>query len=189
MPGSLTTSARRAAQLAGQLAQRIDLAGPEDDPRARLEVERNHAGFTQRWAIARRSRQAACESATELRGFGIAAHLYAFIAVASGQPFLAAIDRPGAEQELDDVAFVRLQPVELDRRHGPRFRRSMCIASISCAAKLRVFGDRRADQRRADRLEHLRLAGTRRRVTNGNMYSFFAIAGSGDSQCTTVGSR
>ena len=26
-------------------------------------------------------------------------------------------------------------------------------------------------------------------VTNGNMYSFFAISASGDAQCTTVGRR
>ena len=33
------------SQLARQFAERFDLVGPEDNPRARLKVEGNHGGF------------------------------------------------------------------------------------------------------------------------------------------------
>ena len=39
-PGSVTSSTRRAAEFARQLAQAVQRAGPEDDARQRLEVER-----------------------------------------------------------------------------------------------------------------------------------------------------
>ena len=40
---------------------------------------------------------------------------------------------------------------------GPMFRRSMCVASVSSRWNFGSFGDRRADQRGADRFEHLLL--------------------------------
>ena len=40
---------------------------------------------------------------------------------------------------------------------GPRFSRSMCVGVEQRAPQLGLVGDRRADERRAHRLEHLRL--------------------------------
>ena len=71
---------------------------------------------------------------------------------------------------------------------GPRFRRSMWTASISrrCKSGLLVI----AVHTSVGPIASIIFAsGHWTTVTNGNMYSCFATAASGESLCTTVGSR
>ena len=104
------------------------------------------------------------------------------------QPVLVELERPGPEQEIDDVALVRLQPVELDRRHR---------------ADVQPVDVRRVEQGRWNfassvMAEHTRVGpidssifscGHSTTVQNGNMYSFLAIARLRRSQWITVGRR
>src|SRR5713101_602996 len=70
---------------------------------------------------------------------------------------LRGLERPGTEQELDEVAFVRLQPVQLRGRHRPEVEPIDVHGVDETAAKRGVAGDGAAHQRRADRVQHLRL--------------------------------
>ena len=90
------------------------------------------------------------------------------------------LKRARAEQELDDVAFVRLQPVELRRRHR---------AEVQPIDVHRVEQLPRGTPRCTVIAVHTSVgpiassifaSGHSTTVTNGNMYSFFAIAASGD---------
>ena len=60
-----------------------------------------------------------------------------------------------SKQEVDDVSFVRLQPVQSARRDGPNIQ----SVDVACVHKfthpLFVIGDCRADQRRADLAQYL----------------------------------
>ena len=68
------------------------------------------------------------------------------------------LKRARAEQELDDVAFVRLQPVEPDGGDRRRCSAGRCVcASISWRWNCASFGDGAAHQRGADLLQHLLL--------------------------------
>ena len=57
------------------------------------------------------------------------------------------------------------------------------------APERRIVGEAGGDQRRPDRRRASAACGHSTTVAKGNMYSFFAIAASGDAQKTTVGSR
>ncbi len=89
---------------------------------------------------------------------------------------------PRTEQELDDVPFVRLQPVQLDVGIGPMFRRSMCVASVSCRWKF--ASSVIALHTSVGPIDSsIFSCGHFTTVVNGNMYSFLAIARSGESHC------
>src|SRR6202790_1315557 len=66
------------------------------------------------------------------------------------------LERARAEQELDDVAFVRLEPVELDGRNRTEIQSIDVNRVHQCAAELGPARDRAAHERRADPFEHLR---------------------------------
>ena len=89
------------------------------------------------------------------------------------------LERPGAEQELDDVAFVRLEPVELNRRHRTEVQAIDVHRVDQRAAQLRLAGDR-VQTSVGPIASSIFASGHSTTVTNGNMYSFFAIAASGD---------
>src|SRR5262245_8174296 len=65
--------------------------------------------------------------------------------------------RPRPEEELDDVALVRLTPVELCGRHRPQIEPIDVHGVEEPAAEALVARHRGADERGADRVEHLRL--------------------------------
>ena len=103
---------------------------------------------------------------------------------------LRGLERARAEQEVDEVAFVRLQPVQADRRDRPDVQ-AVDVRGVESAGAgaSGVVGDRRADQRRPDRLQHLVLRALRPPSTNGNMYSFLRRGGVRRVAVHTVGSR
>ena len=68
---------------------------------------------------------------------------------------------------------------ELGRRHRAEVQPVDVHRVEQLPLELRLAGDRRADQRRPDR-SSIFACGHSTTVTNGNMYSFFAIAASGD---------
>src|SRR6266446_4678193 len=101
-----------------------------------------------------------------------------------GQPLRWHLEGPRPEQEIHDVPFVGLEPVQFDRRQRADVQ-SVDVGRVDELAFPRfVARDRRTDQRRADLFDHLALR-TPHTVTNGNMYSLLAILGSGESQWIT----
>ena len=155
-------------QLARQFPERIDLVRAEDDPRAGLEVEGNHAMRSAEFGV-RTAELKRAHDAHASRRCIVTAHashsrtcVIAHLTRERRQLLLRQLVGPGAEQEVDDVAFVRLQPVELDGGD----RADVEPVDVDGVGQLRlpllVLGDRRADQRRADLREHLAPAGIRR---------------------------
>src|SRR5207249_9508188 len=67
------------------------------------------------------------------------------------------LKRTGPEEEVDDAAFVRLQPVELDRLERAEVEAVDVDRIGQGPLELRVLGNGRAHQRRADLLQHLGL--------------------------------
>src|SRR3954471_3151016 len=61
---------------------------------------------------------------------------------------LRRLERARAEQKIDDVAFVRLEPVELNRRDRTEVQPVDVHGIDEPAPKVRVIGDRAADKRR-----------------------------------------
>src|SRR5687767_2283415 len=96
------------------------------------------------------------------------------------------LERPGPEQEVHDTPLVRLEPVQLDRRHRPQVEPIDVDRVDQRPLELPVVGDRRANERRPDFLQHL-LLWALDTVAKGNMYSFLAMAESGESLCMIVG--
>src|SRR5262249_48613830 len=74
-----------------------------------------------------------------------------------GRQFTLKLKGAGAEQEIDDVALVRLQPVELDRRDRPEVQPVDVRRIDELPLPFLVVGDDAAHQRRPDRLQHLLL--------------------------------
>src|SRR5262245_9137881 len=68
---------------------------------------------------------------------------------------LLGLEGSGPEEELDESALVRLQPVQLDCRHRSEVESSYVHRVEQRSAERRVARDRRADQRRADRIQHV----------------------------------
>src|SRR3954470_8788598 len=68
--------------------------------------------------------------------------------------YLGRLERARAEQKVDDVAFVRLEPVELNRRNRTEIQPVDVHGIHEAPPKVRVIGDRAADKRRADRVDH-----------------------------------
>src|SRR5215831_2978180 len=67
---------------------------------------------------------------------------------------LRRLERPSAKQKVDDVAFVRLKPIELDRRHGPEVQSIDVHRIHETTSKLWVGGDGAADERWTDCVNH-----------------------------------
>src|SRR5262249_14173077 len=67
------------------------------------------------------------------------------------------LERAGAEEEIDDAALVRLQPVELDRRHRADVQPVDVNRVDELALPLAVVGDGAAHEGGADGCEHLLL--------------------------------
>src|SRR4051812_25578075 len=63
---------------------------------------------------------------------------------------LRRLERARAEQKIDDVAFVRLEPVELNRRDRTEVQPVDVHGIDEPTPKVRVIGDRAADKRRSD---------------------------------------
>ena len=68
---------------------------------------------------------------------------------------LGGLKCPGPEQEVDDVAFVRLQPVQLNRRHRTKIEPIDVHGIDQLAAESLIAGDGAADERWPDRRNHL----------------------------------
>src|SRR5712664_859841 len=68
---------------------------------------------------------------------------------------LPALEGARTEQELYDIAFMRLQPIELDGGNGSDVQAIDVGPVEQRALELRVFGYRGADQRPAHFLQHL----------------------------------
>src|SRR5688500_15420465 len=67
------------------------------------------------------------------------------------------LEGPRPEQELDDVAFVRLHPVQAGRRHRPEVEAIDVDGVEQLAPQARRARQRRTHERRTDRFHHLRL--------------------------------
>ena len=64
---------------------------------------------------------------------------------------------PWPEQKLDNIAFVRLQPIELDGRDSADIQAVDVVRVDQLPLPFLIFSDGAADQSRADLLEHLLL--------------------------------
>src|SRR5258708_7323099 len=67
------------------------------------------------------------------------------------------LKRPGAEEEIDDVSLVRLQPVQLDGGDRADVQTINVGRTYQLALPRLVVGNRGTDQGLADLLEHLLL--------------------------------
>src|SRR5262245_33341928 len=67
------------------------------------------------------------------------------------------LERSRPEQEVDEVSLVRLQPVQLRGPHGPEIEAIDVDRVEQPAPQRRVLRQGGADERRPDRLDHLRL--------------------------------
>ena len=125
-----------AAQLARQLAQARQGAGAEDDARQRMEIESGQAGggncgLERRWEDELKKLPAFGDSngsgriirdgsvGCPLRTTNPERRVSYCTTIRVRRESSLRTGTPGAEQEIDDVAFVRLQPVQLDRRDRP----------------------------------------------------------------------
>src|SRR5260370_762101 len=107
---------------------------------------------------ARRARATAIAASTS-RSVGLAST--SMTAAASSPPSRGEspheLEGAGAEQEVDDAALVRLEPVEFDRRDRPEVEPVDVDGVDQLPLPLLVLRDCRAHQRRPDRLQHLLL--------------------------------
>src|SRR5215475_9434123 len=67
----------------------------------------------------------------------------------------APLNRSGPEEKFDNVPFVRLQPIELDRRDGPRVRTIDVCRVYESALKTLVARDGGPHKSRSDPVQHL----------------------------------
>src|SRR5690349_16092400 len=70
------------------------------------------------------------------------------------------LKRSRTEEELDDIAFVRLKPIELDGWNGADIQTVDVSRVDEFPLELRVMGDDAGDERGADPLEHFFLRAT-----------------------------
>ncbi len=98
------------------------------------------------------------------------------------------LERTIPEQEVYDIAFMGLQPVQSTGRNRANVEAIDMTSINEFRDPLFIVGDGSPDERRSDLAEHL-LCGHLTTETKGNMYSVFAILSSGSETCRTVGRR
>ena len=86
-----------------------------------------------------------------------------------------ALKRPRAVQEVHDVAFVRLEPVELCGRNGPEVQAIDVVGIKEITSKRRIVRDAGPNERRADPAEHFIL----RALHDGNKREHELLTGNG----------
>src|SRR5262245_50339113 len=111
--------------------------------------------FNLRWNIHAGVRQAGDDRNSLPLRIVLYAYFHSFISGSLSRLSQSRLEGSGPEEKFHDVSFVRLQPIELDRRDGPQVQAVDVRRVYELALEALVVRNGGADERCSDSLQHL----------------------------------